>query len=68
MLRLRSEGLSRRQIATQVIAALRHCSFGALPELCEAIYQRMDEYNTSPFQKRAGSRLSVLEVISDSEL
>ncbi|WP_282856932.1 IS21 family transposase [Pseudoclavibacter helvolus] len=48
-------------IATQVIAALRHRSFSTLPELREAIYERMDEYNAGPFQKRAGSRLSVFE-------
>lgn len=48
-------------IATHVIAALRHRSFPSLPELREAIYERMDEYNAGPFQKRAGSRLSVFE-------
>lgn len=48
-------------IATQVIAALRHRSFTTLPELREAIYERMDAYNAGPFQKRAGSRLSVFE-------
>lgn len=48
-------------IATQVIAALRHQAFATLPELREAIYARMAEYNAAPFQKRAGSRLSVFE-------
>lgn len=46
-------------IATQVIAALRGQRFATLPELREAICQRMAEYNAAPFQKRAGSRLSV---------
>lgn len=48
-------------IATQVIAALRHRSFTTLAELREAIYERMEVYNAEPFQKRSGSRLSVFE-------
>src|SRR5699024_2660432 len=48
-------------IATQVIAALRHRSFTTLAELREAIYERMTAYNAEPFQKRAGSRSSVFE-------
>ena len=48
-------------IATDVIAALRHTQFETLPELREAIYEQMRAYNARPFQKRAGSRLSVFE-------
>src|SRR5699024_10503068 len=48
-------------IATQVIAALRNRPFATLPELRAAIYERMNAYNAEPFQKRAGSRLSVFE-------
>jgi transposase len=48
-------------VATWVIAGLRHRSFGTLPELRAAILGRMDAYNREPFQKRAGSRLSVFE-------
>ena len=48
-------------VATWVIAGLRHRSFGTLPELRAAIRERMDAYNREPFQKRAGSRLSVFE-------
>lgn len=48
-------------IATQVIAALRGQAFATLPELREAIHARMRAYNAAPFQKRAGSRLSVFE-------
>ena len=48
-------------IATQVIAALRHQSFATLPELREAIYERVRALSAEPFQKRAGSRLSVFE-------
>ena len=44
-----------------MIAGLRHRSFGALPELRAAIRERMDAYNREPFQKRAGSRLSVFQ-------
>ena len=48
-------------IATQVIAALRSQVFATLPELREAVYERMRAYNAAPFQKRAGSRSSVFE-------
>lgn len=48
-------------VATWVIAGLRHRSFGTLPELRVAILERMDAYNREPFQKRAGSRLSVFQ-------
>lgn len=46
-------------IATAVIAALRHESFATLADLRAAIYERIAVFNTQPFQKRAGSRLSV---------
>ncbi|WP_256041513.1 IS21 family transposase [Cryobacterium sp. SO1] len=48
-------------VATWVIAGLRNQSFGTLPELRAAIRERIDAYNREPFQKRAGSRLSVFE-------
>ena len=32
-----------------------------MPQLRETIYERMNAYNAEPFQKRAGSRLSVFE-------
>lgn len=48
-------------IATWVIAALRDHQFGTLPELRAAVYERVTAYNAEPFQKRAGSRLSVFE-------
>jgi transposase len=48
-------------IATWVIASLRDRTFATLPELRAAIYERVDAYNTEPFQKRAGSRASVFE-------
>ena len=48
-------------VATWVIAGLRKRSFGTLPELWAAVRERVDAYNREPFQKRAGSRLSVFE-------
>ncbi|NLG54116.1 MAG: IS21 family transposase, partial [Rhodococcus sp.] len=48
-------------IATVVIAALRHRQFATLAELRLAIYEQVNGYNAAPFQKRAGSRQSVFE-------
>ncbi|MGB4779052.1 IS21 family transposase [Microbacterium sp.] len=48
-------------VATSVIAALRDRTFATLPELRAAVYERVAAYNAEPFQKRAGSRLSVFE-------
>ncbi|WP_345001543.1 IS21 family transposase, partial [Agromyces bauzanensis] len=48
-------------VATSVIAALRDRRFATLPELRAAVYERVAAYNAEPFQKRAGSRLSVFE-------
>ncbi|MGO1736850.1 MAG: IS21 family transposase [Leucobacter sp.] len=48
-------------IATWVIASLRDRQFATLPELRAAVYERVAAYNAEPFQKRAGSRLSVFE-------
>src|SRR5699024_5631669 len=48
-------------IATQVIATLRGQSFRTLPQLREAIYERMRAHNAQPFQKRPGSRASIFD-------
>lgn len=48
-------------IATWVIASLRDRAFATLGEVRAAIYERVAAYNAEPFQKRAGSRLSVFE-------
>jgi len=48
-------------VATSVIAALRDQRFATLPELRAVVYERVTAYNAVPFQKRAGSRLSVFE-------
>ena len=48
-------------VATAVIATLRDRTFATLPELRAVIRERVTAYNAEPFQKRAGSRLSVFE-------
>ena len=55
-------------MATWVIAGLRNQQFATLPELRVAIRERMDAYNREPFQKRAGSRLSVFQTEEKSLL
>ncbi|WP_022870141.1 IS21 family transposase [Yaniella halotolerans] len=50
-----------RHVATDVIAPLRNQTFHSLEQLRQAIRDRLVEYNQEPFQKRAGSRLSVFE-------
>jgi len=47
-------------VATWVIAKLRKQTFGSLPELQAAVGEQMAAYNREPFQKRPGSRTSVL--------
>ena len=48
-------------VATAVIATFRDRTFATLPELRAVIRERVTAYNAEPFQKRAGSRLSVFE-------
>ena len=48
-------------VATWVIASLRDRRFASLPELRAVVYERVAAYNAEPFQKRAGSRLSVFD-------
>lgn len=45
-------------ISTWIIAALRHQKFFSLRDLNEAISDKLYEFNTKPFQKKPGSRLS----------
>ena len=47
-------------VERQAIAALRDRTFMSLPELNQALWERVDEINSRPFQKREGSRDSVL--------
>ena len=44
--------------ATWICAALRNEKFFSLQELNEAIFTKLEELNSKPFQKRRGSRLS----------
>ncbi|MDO5745935.1 MAG: IS21 family transposase, partial [Micrococcaceae bacterium] len=46
-------------VATWVIAGLRHEEFTSLAQLRTRVREQIDAYNREPFQKRAGSRLSV---------
>ena len=48
-------------ISTWIIAALRNWKFFSLSEINEAIGEKLHELNSKPFQKRAGSRISVFE-------
>ena len=45
-------------ISTFILAALRNRQFLSLPELNEAIWERLEAFNHKPFQKREGSRVS----------
>ena len=48
-------------ISTWIIAALRRQKFFSLRELNEAIKPKLENFNSKPFQKKPGSRLSVFE-------
>lgn len=45
-------------ISTWIIAALRNQTYFSLAELNKAIAQKLREFNSKPFQKKPGSRLS----------
>ena len=46
-------------ISTWIIAALRNQKFFSLPELNKVIKEKLHTFNSKPFQKKEGSRLSV---------
>jgi transposase len=48
-------------ISTWILAALRNQQFLSLHELNEAIRLKLEEFNNKPFQKKDGSRASLLE-------
>ena len=48
-------------ISTFILASLRNRQFLSLPELNDAIRERLEEFNRKPFQKREGSRASAFE-------
>lgn len=51
------------KIATAVIAALRNEKFFTLEQLNRAIRKRLELYNSTPFQKREGSRKEIFELV-----
>jgi transposase len=48
-------------LSTWIIAALRNRQFMSLRELNEAVKEKLEEFNTRPFQKRSGNRQSAFE-------
>lgn len=48
-------------ISTWIIAALRNQTFFSLHELNTEIWERLEEFNSKPFQKKEGSRKSVFQ-------
>ena len=44
--------------ATWICAALRNDKFFTIQELNDAIFVKLEEFNSKPFQKKEGSRLS----------
>jgi transposase len=46
-------------ISTWIIAALRNQKYFSLAELNQAIFEKLEAFNSKPFQKKEGSRLSV---------
>lgn len=48
-------------ISRQIIAALRHTQCFFLEDLNELIWEKLEELNTEPFQKKIGTRRSVFE-------
>lgn len=46
-------------LSTWIIAALRNQKFFSLAELNKAIWEKLQIFNSKPFQKKEGSRLSV---------
>ena len=48
-------------ISTWIIAALRNWKFFTLPELNDAILEKLDEFNGKPFTKKPGNRQAVFE-------
>lgn len=46
-------------ISTWIVAALRHQKFFTVREMNEAIWEKLNDFNRRPFQKKPGSRFSV---------
>ena len=46
-------------VSTWILAALRNWKFFTLQELNEAVFEKLAEFNSKPFQKKTGSRKSM---------
>lgn len=55
-------------ISTWIIASLRNITFFSLYDLNLAIREKLDEFNSNPFQKKEGSRKSIFLQEEQSEL
>ena len=55
-------------ISTFILAALRNRQFLSLPELNEAIHERLETFNRKPFQKREGSRAMIYICIIEENI
>lgn len=56
------------KIATTIIASLRNVEFHSFEELYQAVREKLDEFNTTPFQKRDGSRKKYLKLLKSRHL
>lgn len=56
------------KIATAIIARLRHETFYSLADLKSSIREKLDDFNSNPFQKREGSRKIIFETNEKSYL
>ena len=56
------------KIATTIIASLRNVEFHSFEELYQAVREKLDEFNTTPFQKRDGSRKEIFETVEKQAL
>ena len=56
------------KISTAIIASLRNVEFHSFEELYRAVREKLDEFNTTPFQKRDGSRKEIFEAVEKQAL
>lgn len=56
------------KIATVIIASLRNREFNSFEELYKAVRERLEVFNSTPFQKRDGSRKEVFEEVEKKTL
>ena len=56
------------KVTTAIVARLRNKRFSTLYELNEAIREKLDDFNSAPFQKREGSRKQIFEEVESTFL